>query len=214
LARAKKILTKEDVLLAQSKTRSNRAAARFLHVSFGHYKKYSTLYRDEKTGKTLHEIHANPSGKGIPKFLTVDGKEPALWDILEGRIPVEHFTPEKIKQRIITEGLLEEVCTVCGFNEKRTLDLKAPLILRFKDGIKKNYSLQNIELLCYNCYFLYIGNIFTNKQIESLEDYQTGKNVKEIDWELEDYQIEHLKELGLMDERPYITGSEFIVPKL
>jgi hypothetical protein len=209
-----KFLTKEDVLIAQSKTRSNRAAARYLHVSYGHYKQYAKLYKDEETGKTLFETHLNPSGKGIPKLLRIDGKEPGLWDILDGKVPVEHFTPEKIKQRLLVEGLLEEVCTKCGFSEKRILDLKAPLILRFKDGNKKNYSLNNIELLCYNCYFLYIDNIFSNKQIESLEDYHTGKIVKEPTWELEDYQIEHLKELGLIQDNSYISGSEFIVPKL
>lgn len=208
-----KILSKEDILLAQSRTKSNRGAARFLHVSYPHYKRYAKLYKDEETGMSLFEKHLNPSGKGIPKFLNVDGKEPALWDILEGRIPVEHYTPEKIKQRIITEGLLEEFCTVCGFNERRTLDLKVPLILRFKNGDKKDYSLKNIELLCYNCYFLYVDNIFSNKQIESMEDFHTGKVVQEVSWELEDYQIEHLKELGLMQETSYITGSEYIVPK-
>ena len=81
----KKILTKDQILEAQRRTKSNRAAARYLHVSWPHYKSYSTMYKDEATGKSLHELHANPSGKGIPKFLTYKGKEPKLLDILEGR---------------------------------------------------------------------------------------------------------------------------------
>ena len=101
MARAAKILTKEDILRAQTMTRSNFAAARYLNVSYNHYKKYAKLYKDEETGKTLLELHMNQEGKGIPKFLTAGGKEPPLLDLLEGRIPAEHFDPQKIKRRII-----------------------------------------------------------------------------------------------------------------
>lgn len=212
MPKAKKILSKDQILTAQSVTKSNRAAARNLHVSYQHYKMYANMYVDHKTGKTLYEIHANPSGKGIPKFLRLDGKEPALLDILEGRIPVDHFTPEKIKDRIIREGLLEEKCARCSFNETRILDSRAPLILHFVDGNKRNYSLKNIDLLCYNCYFLYIGNIFSGKQIQSLEDFHTGKLVQKPTWQLDEHHIEHLKELGLYDDEDesYVPGSEYI----
>ena len=47
MARPSKILTKEDILRAQKMTRSNMAAARYLHVSYNHYKKYSKMYKDE-----------------------------------------------------------------------------------------------------------------------------------------------------------------------
>ena len=210
MAKQKKILTKEKILEAQSRTRSNRAAARYLHVSYPHYKMYASMYKDEESGKTLYQKHANPSGRGIPKFLKIKGKEPALIDMLEGRIPIDHFTPEKIKDRILSEGLLEEKCVRCGLTEKRVIDAKAPLILHFKDGNKRNYRLDNIDLVCYNCYFLYIGNVFSGKEIQSLEDYNTGKLVQQPTWELDDYYIEHLRELGLYDEA-YVSGSEYIV---
>jgi len=205
-----KILSKQQIEMAMAKTKSNRAAARFLHVSYNHYKRYAKLYKDESTGKTLFEIHKNPSGKGIPKFLTYKGKEPDLMDILEGRIPHYHFTPEKIKQRIIREGLIEEKCHRCGFDEQRVLDLKAPLILHFKDGDKKNYSLRNLDFLCYNCYFLYVENIFSGKQITALEDYKDSESKELPTWELEDHMVEHLQDLGLLDNDTYSSGSEFI----
>lgn len=210
MAKPKKILSKEQILAAQAKTRSNRAAARYLHVSYQHYKLYANIYKDDKSGKTLYELHANPSGKGIPKFLRLDGKEPALIDVLEGRIPIDHFTPDKIKERIIREGLIEEKCARCNFLERRIIDTRMPLILHFKDGNKRNYSLSNIDLLCYNCYFLYIGNIFSGKQIQSLEDFHTGKLVQKPTWELDEYHIEHLRELGLYEEA-YVSGSEYVV---
>lgn len=209
MGRPKKIITKEQILAAQSKTKSNRAAARYLHVSFVHYKRYAKMYKDVETGESLYDIHMNQSGKGIPKFLRIDGKEPALMDVLEGRIPVEHFTPDKIKDRILREGLIEEKCHRCNLTERRALDERAPLILHFKDGNKKNYSLSNLDLLCYNCYFLYIGNIFSGKEIQALEDFNTSPNTKEPNWQLDEHHIEHLRDLGLYDE-PYVSGSEYI----
>ena len=144
MARPSKILNKEDILRAQKMTRSNMAAARYLHVSYNHYKKYAKMYKNED-GATLLDSHMNQEGKGIPKFLTNGGKEPPLIDLIEGRIPVEHFDASKIKQRLIFEGMIEEKCTKCGFTERRVTDTKVPVILNFKDGNRKNYHLDNIH---------------------------------------------------------------------
>ena len=206
MGRPSKILSKEDILRAQKMTRSNMAAARYLHVSYNHYKKYAKMYKDDD-GNTLLEAHMNQEGKGIPKFLTNGGKEPPLIDLIEGRIPVEHFDAKKIKQRLIFEGLVEEVCANCGFSERRVTDTKVPVILNFKDGNKKNYHLDNLEFLCYNCSFLYAASPIEEKQAEQMEDY-VKRDDKEFDWELDEHHIEHLKELGLFeDEKP---GDEYI----
>lgn len=204
-----KFLSKEMVLNAMARTRSNRAAARYLHVSFNHYKKFAKTYTDDVSGESLFELHKNQSGSGIPKFLSNRGKEPPLLEILEGRVPHYHFTPERIKQRIIAEGLIEERCNKCGFNEQRVLDFKAPLIMNYRDKNKENLSLSNLEFLCYNCYFLYIGNVFTEKEIIALEDYNDSINGKEPDWELDEHMKDHLESLGLIDTN-YISGSEYI----
>ena len=71
--------------------------------------------------------------------------------------------------------------------------------MNFKDKNKKNYRQENVELLCYNCYFMTIGDIFSNKQIEGIEDHLTTYK-SEVDWELDDYQKQRLKELGLQDD--------------
>ena len=63
MARARKILTKEKILEAQSRTKSNRAAARYLHVSFPHYKMYAKMYTDEESGENLFELHKNQIGR-------------------------------------------------------------------------------------------------------------------------------------------------------
>ena len=87
MARPSKILTKEDILRAQKVTRSNMAAARYLHVSYNHYKKYAKMYKNDE-GKTLLESHMNQAGEGIPKFTVAGDKEIPLIDLLEGRVPL------------------------------------------------------------------------------------------------------------------------------
>ena len=193
-------LSKERILASMAKTKSNAAAARYLNVSYVHFKKWAKHYEATEDGfENLFEQHKNQSGKGIPKFLRTGKKEPALLDILEGRANASSFTPDKIKYRLITEGYLEEKCAMCGFCERRVLDYKMPLLLHFKDGNKKNYKLDNIELLCYNHYFLTVGDIFTDKQIEGIEDHKPVNQGK-VDWEVDDYHLQRLKELGLGDD--------------
>ena len=197
-----KPISKEMCLAAMNKTKSVKAAARYLNCSYQHLKKYMKLYNDEETGQTLFDKHKNQSGKGIPKFLSSKGKEPALLDIIEGRVDASSFSPEKIKYRLIAEGYLEEECSKCGFKERRVTDYKVPLILNFKDKNKKNYNKENIHFLCYNCYFLYIDNVFTENDIKQLEDHvPLNKTTEAINFELDDYHMQRLKELGLDSDK-------------
>ena len=192
-----KPLSKEQILASMSQTLSNRAAARWLNVSYIHYKRWAKNYDATEEGyENLFAQHLNQSGKGIPKFLSNSGKEPALLDIIEGRVDVSSFNPEKIKYRLVTEGYLLEECSNCKFNERRVLDYKIPLLLHFKDKNKKNYRKENIEFLCYNHYFLTVGDIFSDKQVQGIEDY---KPVNEglVTWEVDDYHLKRLSELGL-----------------
>jgi hypothetical protein len=204
-----KPLSKEDIVRAMKVTLSNKAAARYLHVSYIHYKRFAQNFTDETTGKTLFEMHKNQSGKGIPKFITNRGKEPALLDVIEGRVPIESYTPEKLKRRLIQEGYLHEYCNKCDFNERRVIDYKIPLLLNFKDGNKKNWNIDNVELLCYNCYFLYVGDVFNTRQLDAIEDFVQPLQSNSVDWELDEYYKEHFKELGLLDEETN-DGDEFI----
>jgi transposase len=191
MANKKKFLSKEQVVAAQGKTLSNMAAARYLHVSYQHYKKYAKMYG-------LFEGHKNQAGKGIPKFLNGPKKMPHMMEIIEGRIAASSFEPAKLKYALIEQGYLLDECAVCKFKERRVLDYKSPLLLHFKDNNSNNYSLDNIELLCYNHYFLQVGDIFNKqdeRQIETKqEQYKTTENVE---WEVDDYHLQRLKELGL-----------------
>lgn len=204
--RPSKILTKEDILRSQKATRSNMAAARYLHVSYTHYKKYAKMYKNDE-GINLLEVHKNQAGEGIPKFAISGIDNIPLMDVLEGRVPIEHFDPRKIKARLLSEAKLVEMCARCNFAERRVTDQKIPVILNFKDGNKKNWHLENLEFLCYNCSYLYAASPIEEKQAAAMEDYVKTKK-DEPDWELDEHHKEHLKELGLLDEES--PGDEYI----
>jgi hypothetical protein len=195
-----KPISKEDCLRAMRHTKSVRAAARYLNCSYQHLKPIMKMYEaTEDRFDNLFEQHKNQQGKGIPKFLGNGKKLPPLIEIIEGRVDPSSFNPDKIKYKLLTEGYLKEECNKCGFNERRVADYKMPLLLHFKNGNKKHYVLDNLEMLCYNCYFLHIADVFTEKQIENIEDHKSI-NQGEVDWELSDYQREQLEKLGLGDD--------------
>ena len=186
-----KPLSKEQIVAAQAKTKSNMAAARYLHVSYQHYKRYAKLYK-------LFANHKNQSGKGIPKFLKGPKKMPHMLEIIEGRIAASSFDPNKLKYALIEQGYLLEECAICEFKERRVLDYKIPLLLHFQDGNSNNYSLDNVQLLCYNHYFLTVGDIFNAKDVKQIESKQEHFGTSEkVEWEVDDYHLQRLKELGL-----------------
>ena len=200
-----KPLSKTQILDAMDKTKSVKAAARYLNCSYQHLKPWMKVYKDETTGLSLFETHKNQCGKGIPKFIshTPFGrkKEPAILDIVEGRVDSSHFNPEKIKFRMVEAGIIEEKCSDCGFQERRITDYKMPLIMHFKDGNTKHYGLGNVQLLCYNCYFLYYGSIFSDREVEKLEGHGTVTLKTEHEqFKMDDYQIKMMEQLGLKDK--------------
>jgi hypothetical protein len=143
-----KIILRAQIEEAQRNTKSSSAAARYLNVSFEIYKKYATLYG-------IYEQHNNQAGVGIDKGYSHKPSSIPLREILEGKHP--KYSRAKLKNRLIARKKLPEECSLCGFNERRVTDQQIPLMLTHKDGDKTNYSLENLELLCYNCMFLTTG---------------------------------------------------------
>ena len=216
MARPRKILTRLDIERAMRATLSNRAAARYLHVSYPHYKVYAKLYKDED-GVTLFEKHLNQGGKKIPKFAASTTpspkgkrKSPSIADILEGRVSAAHYNPKQLKYKLISMGLLEPRCNHCGYERTRLLDGRAPLILQHKDRNPNNWSLDNLEFVCYNCAFLEGPNsMITEDMVERAEEGvdKVGPKI-ESTFELDDYQKEVLN--SIFKDEAYKPGEEFI----
>ena len=196
--RPAKIITKEQLLNAMKMTKSNMACARYLGISYMHYSRYAKNYTDEKTGKTLFELHKNQAGKGIRKHL--GGKDPDLKSLMDGELFIKSYNLNKYKDRLIQEGYIEEKCNSCGFNEQRVNDYKAPLLVHFKDKNKMNWKIENLELLCYNCFFLYIGDVFNEKQVKHIEENAPVTKDNQVDWEMDKNMLQHFKDIGLVNE--------------
>lgn len=149
-----KPLLEWEIKDAQKKAKSAMEAARILGVSYNTYKKYAKLYG-------IFEDLLNPTGIGIKRRNPNTGREYHLDDVLAGMYP--NYPIWKLKTRLIQHGYMREECSCCGFSERRITDHKVPLILEFLDGNRKNHSYDNMRLICFNCYFLIVGNITGKK---------------------------------------------------
>ena len=56
-------------------------------------------------------------------------------------------------------------------------------------------------MLCYNCYYLRVGDVFNDKDIQKFESgIESTQNTSEnVDMDLDDYTKKRFIELGLMD---------------
>lgn len=209
--RPPRTLSEAVIRNAMRHTQSNFQAARYLNMTIDTYRKYAKLYIDQETGKTLYELHKNDTGKGIKKISWKNEISLEKIEEILGRDAYRAVNAQKLKDRLIYEGKLNTQCYKCGHHEKRVIDYKQPLLLNFKDGNKNNWKHSNLEMLCYNCYFLLVGNLFSDKQIKRLEDISAPPiKTADVDWNIDDNFLAHFKELGLEDKDDYEEGDEFI----
>jgi hypothetical protein len=118
--------TKKMIEDAIENTQSNAEAARWLGISYNTYKKYSQLY-------DLFEVNKNMSGKGISRNFKKYKCD--LHEILENKHP--DYPHDKLIKRLVNEGLFEEKCHLCNWDEKRITDDKICLGLDFIDSDKQ-----------------------------------------------------------------------------
>ena len=209
--RPTKVLSEGTIRNAMKHTQSNHQAARYLRMSYDTYRKYAKLYMDRDTGLTLFELHKNEAGKGINRVRWDHEIPLEKLDEILTKSKYKPFNVEKVKSRLLYEGRLRSECYRCGHTEKRVIDYKQPFILGFRNGDKNDWRFENLEMICYNCYFLYVGNLYTEKQTRDMEDITAPEmKVAKVDPDIDDYYLQHFKELGLMEGGDYEEGDEFI----
>lgn len=211
IGRPDKKLSEGVIRNAMKHTQSNHQAARYLKMSYDTYRKYAKLYVDQDSGLTLFELHKNQHGKGITRVRWNHEFALDKLDEILTKSEYKAFSIEKIKNRLLFEGRLKHECYRCGHNEKRVVDYKQPVVLNFKNGDKYDWRFINLEMICYNCYFLFVGNLYTEKQIKNIEDVTApAMKVAEVDLEIDDHYLQHFKQLGLIKDEGYQEGDEFI----
>ena len=140
------MIAKSKILWAINETHSMKAAARLLRVSYNTFKKYAKMY---ELFKPL------PSNKGIPMLNRVGNRQVELQAIFKGEHP--SYSQTKLQERLIREAYVAEECSNCGYCERRTDDLTIPLILDYLDDDGTNKALENLRLLCFNCFYIMKG---------------------------------------------------------
>jgi hypothetical protein len=144
----KRPLLKRDIEYAQSNTNSHRQASQYLQVNFTTYKRYAKAYNLYDTD------FKNKSGRGVAKLRKKNAF--GLNEILAGKRP--GYDRTRLKERLIAAGMIDHSCRYCGFNKVRP-DGRGPFVLTYTDDDSNNLQLNNLNLTCYNCYYLTTGNL-------------------------------------------------------
>ena len=150
------IITKGMIEESQKNTRSAMEAARWLGTSYNTYKIYAKTYG-------IFEQHLNKEGFGIKKGF---GKYRIPVDdvILGKRQPPKRWSHKVLKKRLIEDGYFNNECTNCSYNEENMGTNSVCLGIDFKDGNHENFKIDNLRLLCPNCYLSYNGRFSSSKR--------------------------------------------------
>lgn len=166
-------LTESQIKFAFTKTKSINQCSRYLNVTVNTLNRYCGMYNIDT------KPYNNKAGFGTNKGHTTWFKKVPFEDIFDNKFPTYNRT--KLKNRMIKEGLKEERCEMCGYQEKRKIDLTVPLLIDFMDGNKLNYGLYNLRLVCYNCFYM-INTIGNRKGMEILDDFIVSRSGIEERW--------------------------------
>jgi hypothetical protein len=143
-------ILESEIREVQAIARSAAEAARILGVNFKTYRKYAELYG-------IYDDLKNPAGVGIRKGASLNKNSIPVEEILAGLHP--KYSVSKLKKRLLLGGYVEETCSNCGFCERRITDHRVPLMIDFIDGNSSNHRYENIRMLCFNCYYLLVGDL-------------------------------------------------------
>ena len=150
----RKVITKKMIEDAQAVTKSNAEASRWLGINYLTYRKYAKIYG-------LFDQHLNQRGVGIKKGY---GKYRKPLDELLSSDRKIRLTKRYLKKRLVEENWVEEECSSCSYNEIVMGKDNVALLIDFIDGDNDNTKLDNIRLLCPNCYLSYNGHMPSSGQ--------------------------------------------------
>lgn len=140
MKRIKDRITAEVFIKVCNESRSMMEAAARLRLHYNSFKKRALELNCFKT---------NQSGAGFSKVRREGHGKYSLNDILNGKHPGYHTY--KLKNRLISEGILKNVCAVCG-NRGVWNGKKLEMELDHIDGDRTNHSPENLKILCPNCH--------------------------------------------------------------
>jgi hypothetical protein len=139
-------------------------------VSFKRWKKYASLYIEKDSGKSYFQLLLDRSNKAKGQRLIILKKlhRKKKWDewyvknILEklnnSELDVKKYTQKRLKEFLIANDVLVERCACCGYSEKNMITGKVPLLIDHIDCDYTNWKIENLQMLCFNCFSQLVGN--------------------------------------------------------
>ncbi len=129
-------IEKEKIIEVCNRSESMAKAASELGIHFNTLKRLAIEYGCYQPNQAL---------KGVSK--PIDPKIP-LDEILNGKHP--HFQTFKLKNRMLKEGIIDNICSECGIDSWNGVRLN--MELDHIDGNRTNHKLDNLRMLCPNCH--------------------------------------------------------------
>ena len=199
-------LSKSRMEWAIHNTESMTQAARLLGIAYNTFKKYAEQYNLFKVAK-----HSGPHKQP----LHFDWNQRAN-DILDGKHP--NYSIQKLQWLLLREKKLIDCCYECNYSKKRVRDNKISLLIDFLDKDHHNHSIDNLRMLCYNCYFLLDRPMYKmtkQKRMEASIEHYTDKFEEILNEETEriDKQIEEQDEVEIKTKVEEFKWGEITMPK-
>jgi hypothetical protein len=148
---------------------SNRDGCRYINVSYPRWKKYAQLYINKEEGLSYFQILLNRSNKlkgGRVKILRQLHRK-KKWDewyvksIVEklnnNTLNIKLYSHKRLKEFLIDNEILPNKCACCGYQEKNLISGKVPLLIDHINNDYKDFKIDNLQLLCFNCYYQLVG---------------------------------------------------------
>jgi hypothetical protein len=139
------MISDEEFIKITENCQSMTLAAKLTGMSYDSFK---------QRAKELKCFKPNPGGKGLkkPNAFGHDKNQILTKDILAGKYP--QYQTYKLKLRLITEGYLEDKCSMCGWDKKPEGAKFTPCELDHINGIPTDHRLENLRIICPNCHSL------------------------------------------------------------
>ena len=132
-------IDKEEFIKACNEELSMARAASRLGLHFNTFKKYALEFG---------VYNPNQAGKGLVKPKAIGKGKIATDEILAGKHP--QYQTNKLRIRLIGEGIKDEECEICGIREWQGKRLAFEL--DHIDGNSRNHLLENLRIVCPNCH--------------------------------------------------------------
>lgn len=136
-------------------------------------------YRVFKKFEKLYEVDTSHfTGQGHLRGKTHNFNTIPLDEIL---VKDYEYSSNKLRKRLISEGIKEHKCECCGLNE--WLDEPIPLELDHIDGDHYNNMLENLKILCPNCHAktpTYRGKNKKSKNSQTLKNKNQTEKIKKV----------------------------------